>query len=258
MPLDAEDVIGYRVYRGPMTGIVNCVTDWVRTDSRKCRYFACLNPHSADLASRDPFFHNSLNCAEFLTADGIGIVYASRILGGRIRERITGMDVFQGVSEALNRDGGASCFFLGSTNETLEVIRKKMARDYPNIRVAGTYSPPFRPEFTDEDNERMVTAINACSPDLLWVGMTAPKQEKWLCAHKDVLDVKFAGPIGAVFDFYVGNIDRAGPVWQKMGLEWLPRLVQEPRRLWRRVLVTGPRFILRTLHYRFSRSASSR
>ncbi len=256
MPLDCEDVVGYQVYCGPMHEIVNCVTNWVRTDRRNCRYFACLNPHSADIASRDPFFHNSLNCAEFLTADGIGVVYASRILGGRIRDRITGMDVFQGVNEALNSESGASCFFLGSTDETLEQIRRKMAVDYPNITVAGTYSPPFKPEFSDEDNLRMVAAINECAPDVLWVGMTAPKQEKWLHAHRSELDVNFAGPIGAVFDFFVGNIDRAGPGWQKLGLEWLPRLVQEPRRLWRRALVSGPRFMIRTLRYRLKRSKS--
>jgi N-acetylglucosaminyldiphosphoundecaprenol N-acetyl-beta-D-mannosaminyltransferase len=239
-----------------MPEIVNCVTDWVQTDSRICRYFACLNPHSVEIASSDPFFHNSLNCADFLTADGIGIVYASRVLGGTIRDRITGTDVFHGVNEALNREGGTSCFFLGSTEETLDQVRNRMAEDYPNITVAGTYSPPFKPEFTDEDNQAMVAAINACSPDVLWVGMTAPKQEKWLCALRDQLDVKFAGPIGAVFDFYAGNIQRAGPAWQKLGLEWLPRLVQEPRRLWRRVFMTGPKFLVRTLRYRFLRAST--
>jgi N-acetylglucosaminyldiphosphoundecaprenol N-acetyl-beta-D-mannosaminyltransferase len=253
MPLDTEDVVGYQVYCGPKHEIVNCVTEWVRTDRKDCRYFACLNPHSAEIAKSDPFFHNSLSCADFLTADGVGIVYASKILGGKIRERITGTDVFLGVTEALNRRGGASCFFLGSTEKTLEKIRQKMATEFPGIEVAGVYSPPFKAEFSDEDNEKMVAAINACSPDILWVGMTAPKQERWIHAHQAELNVTFAGPIGAVFDFFVGNIERAGPGWQKMGLEWLPRLLQEPRRLWRRVFVSGPGFLLRTIRYRFSR-----
>jgi N-acetylglucosaminyldiphosphoundecaprenol N-acetyl-beta-D-mannosaminyltransferase len=256
MPLDTEDVVGYQVYCGRKPEIVNCVTDWVQTDDNKCRYFACLNPHSAELAAADPVFHNSLICADFLTADGVGVIYASKLLGGSIRERITGMDVFLGVNEALNRAEGATCFFLGSTEETLQQIRQKMAERFPNITVAGSYSPPFKAEFSDQDNEAMIAAINACSPDILWVGMTAPKQEKWLLTNKSRLDVKFAGPIGAVFDFFVGNIARAGPGWQRLGLEWLPRLVQEPRRLWRRALVSGPKFMMRALQYRLKRTSS--
>lgn len=256
MPLDSEDVVGYQVYCGPKREIVNCVTDWFKTDRKDCRYFACLNPHSVEIAARDPFFHKSLSCADFLTADGVGIVYASKILGGRIRHRITGMDVFLGVNEALDQSGGASCFLLGSTEETLQKVRHKMADVFPNVTVAGTYSPPFKAEFSDEDNKRMIAAINACSPDILWVGMTAPKQEKWINEHRPELDVTFAGPVGAVFDFFVGNIERAGPAWQKLGLEWLPRLIQEPHRLWRRALVSGPRFLLRTIHYRFFRAQS--
>jgi len=253
MPLDSEDVVGYQVYCGPKREIVNCVTDWVKTDRKDCRYFACLNPHSVEIAARDPSFHNSLSCADFLTADGVGIVLASRVLGGKIADRITGSDVFLGVNEVLNRDGGATCFFLGSTKETLLKIRQKMANEFPNVTVAGTYSPPFKAEFSDEDNQRIIAAINACSPDVLWVGLTAPKQEKWIHEHQSKLDVTFAAPVGAVFDFFVGNIERAGPAWQKIGLEWLPRLVQEPRRLWRRVFVSGPGFLIRIIRYRFSR-----
>ena len=256
MHLDCEDVVGYQVYCGPKREIVNCVTEWIKTKRKNCRYFACLNPHSAEIAAGDSFFHNALSCADFLTADGIGVVYASRILGGRIRQRITGTDVFLGVCEALNRQGGASCFFLGSTEETLQKVRQKMADVFPNITIAGVYSPPFKAEFSAADNEKMIAAINACSPDVLWVGMTAPKQEKWIYTHRSKLDVAFAGPIGAVFDFFVGNVARAGPAWQKLGLEWLPRLIQEPRRLWRRVLVSGPRFLVRTIRYRLSQSRS--
>jgi N-acetylglucosaminyldiphosphoundecaprenol N-acetyl-beta-D-mannosaminyltransferase len=160
------------------------------------------------------------------------------------------MDVFLGVCGAMNQAQRGSCFFLGSTNETLEKIRREMAVRFPNVEVAGTYSPPFRPEFTDSDNAEMIRAINAASPDVLWVGLTAPKQEKWIEAHRAELDVNFAGPIGAAFDFFVGNIRRVSPFWQDLGFEWFPRLVQEPRRLWRRSLVSAPRFFWRTLTYR--------
>lgn len=249
MSLSSEDIVGYQVCDTTRAEIVNCVTNWVRENKRDCRYFACVNPHAIEMAAEDKIFHNSFTCADFLTADGIGVVYASRLLGGNIRSRITGTDVFLDVSSALNEIGG-SCYFLGSTEETLAKIRTEMAARFPNVRIAGTYSPPFRPEFTSEDNRKMVDAINEAAPDVLWVGLTAPKQEKWILAHRDQLAVNFAGPIGAAFDFFVGNIKRAGPTLQNMGLEWLPRLLQEPKRLWRRTLVSGPKFMLRTLRYR--------
>jgi len=253
MKLGFEDVVGYEVCDGTRADVVNCVTNWLHEDRRDCRYFACLNPHAAEIASDDRIFHNSLTCADFLTADGIGIVYASRILGGRIRQRITGMDVFLGVMESMDRLGDKSVFFLGSTEETLEKIRSKIKDEFPNVVIAGTYSPPFKPQFDDSDNRKMIEAINDSGADVLWVGLTAPKQEKWIYEHRDSLNVNFAGPIGAAFDFFVGNIDRAGPTVQAMGLEWLPRLLQEPRRLWRRMLISAPKFLLRTIRYRLAK-----
>lgn len=255
MPLQSEDVIGYQVSTNTIADVVTCVGEWLVEDKRECRYFACLNPHAAEIAAIDNRFQESLHSADFLTADGIGVVYASRILGGKIRNRITGMDVFLGVTEFMNKSESGSCFFLGSTEETLEKISQTMAGKFPNVRLAGTYSPPFKPEFSDEDNQDMIRAINDASPDVLWIGLTAPKQEKWLLDHRSQLDVRFAGPIGAAFDFFVGNIDRVGPFWQNLGFEWLPRLFQEPRRLWRRSLVSAPRFLLRTLRYRLSRKS---
>ena len=125
-----------------------------------------------------------------------------------------------------------------------------MAIDFPNIQVVGVYAPLYKDEFTVEDNEKMIAAINAVNPDVLWVGMTAPKQEKWIYQNKKQLEVKFIGAIGAVFDFYAGNIKRSHPFFQKLGLEWLPRLLQEPRRLWRRNFISNPKFMLRVLKER--------
>lgn len=254
MHLKSEDIVGYQVCGEPISDVVNCVTDWILADERQCRYFACLNPHAVEIAASDQSFHNSLTCADFLTADGIGVVYASRLLGGRLKGRITGMDVFLGVSNAMNARGAGSVFFLGSTEETLEKIRAEMSSRFPAVQIAGTYSPPFRPEFSAQDNEEMIRVVNAAAPDVLWVGLTAPKQEKWIHAHRERLRVNFAGPIGAAFDFFVGNIRRVSPYWQDLGFEWLPRLIQEPRRLWRRSLVSAPRFLLRTLKYRYSKA----
>jgi N-acetylglucosaminyldiphosphoundecaprenol N-acetyl-beta-D-mannosaminyltransferase len=107
----------------------------------------------------------------------------------------------------------------------------------------GSLSPPFKPAFSVADSERMVEAVNASGAEVLWVGLTAPKQEKWIREQQGRLAVRFAGPIGAAFDFYAGRIRRAGPTLQRLGLEWLPRLLQEPRRLWRRMGISAPRFV---------------
>jgi N-acetylglucosaminyldiphosphoundecaprenol N-acetyl-beta-D-mannosaminyltransferase len=191
-------------------------------------------------------YRNALLSADLLTPDGTGIVLASRIFGGCIRSRITGTDIYVGVCKLLN-DSKRSVFFLGSTEENLSAIRAKMSKEYPNIRIAGTYSPPFKTSFSPNDNDLMIRAINDAHPDVLWVGMTAPKQEKWVHENLFRLDVGFVGAVGAVFDFYTENVKRSHPAFQRLGLEWLPRLVKEPRRLWRRNFISTPIFVLWSL-----------
>ncbi len=212
------------------------------------KYFVCLNPHSYEVAQEDLVFKTALLDADIIVPDGVGIIAASRILGGIIRERITGYDIFEGVTSSLNQSEGLSCFFLGSTEENLKIIKKKMGEEFPGVMVAGCYSPPFKKEFDEEDNRRMIDIINNASPDVLWVGMTAPKQEKWIYRHKNKMtSVKFIGAIGAVFDFYSGTVKRSHPFFQRCGLEWLPRFLKQPRRLWKRNLISNPRFLLRVM-----------
>ncbi len=215
------------------------------------RWLACANPHSLEVARADAAFAAALHAADLLVPDGVGMVLASRILGGRIRARVTGSDIFLGLNAALSARGGTSCFFLGSTDENLAAIRDRMAADFPGVRVAGVYSPPFRDEFTDADDAAMVAAVNAAAPDVLWVGMTALKQEKWLHRNLAQLEtVRFAAAVGAVFDFYTGRVRRSHPAFRRLGLEWLPRLLRQPRRLWRRNFVSNPRFLMRVIWQR--------
>jgi N-acetylglucosaminyldiphosphoundecaprenol N-acetyl-beta-D-mannosaminyltransferase len=164
-------------------------------------------------------------------------------LGGRLHERVAGHDIFKGLHERLNQQSGFKVFFLGSSERTLALIRERIKRDYPNINVVGTYSPPFKPEFSGEENDAMIQAINQAKPDVLWVGMTAPKQEKWIFKNKARLNVKFVGAIGAVFDFYAGTVNRAPVIFQKLGMEWFYRLIREPRRMWRRYIVNNFKYI---------------
>jgi N-acetylglucosaminyldiphosphoundecaprenol N-acetyl-beta-D-mannosaminyltransferase len=206
-------------------------------------WLACLNPHSYAVALEDQAFLEALRSADWLIPDGVGVVLAGRLLGASIPERVTGSDIFYGLHHRMNATGGYSVFFLGASEETLALIRARMAVDYPAIRVAGTYSPPFKPEYSAAELDEMITAVNAARPDVLWVGMTAPKQEKWIFQNLHRLDVKFAGAVGAVFDFYVGKVKRSHPAFQELGLEWLPRLLRQPVRLWRRTFVSAPIFV---------------
>ena len=133
--------------------------------------------------------------------------------------------------------------FMGSSERVLRLIRERAAEDYPNLEIV-TYSPPYKAEFTEEDNRTIIKAINEAKPDLLWIGMTAPKQEKWTYQHWKELDIDcHVGTIGAVFDFYAGTATRAPNWWQQHGLEWLYRLMIEPRRMWRRYVIGNPLFL---------------
>ena len=133
--------------------------------------------------------------------------------------------------------------FMGSSQKVLDLIVKRAAKVYPHLKVV-TYSPPYKPEFSDEDNTAIIEAINNANPDLLWIGMTAPKQEKWTYSHWKDLNIHcHVGTIGAVFDFFAGTVERAPIWWQEHGLEWLYRLLKEPKRMWRRYIIGNTLFL---------------
>ena len=148
---------------------------------------------------------------------------------------------------------GSRCFYLGSSERTLRKITNRIKRQYPNI-ILGTYSPPYKPQFSDEDNEQMIAAVNSFKPDVLFVGMTAPKQETWAFEHKNNLDAKIICSIGAVFDFFAGTVRRPSKFWINLGLEWFIRLLKEPKRMSRRYLYYGPVFVYLMLKYKLGTS----
>ena len=213
-----------------------------------------VNAHSFVVAQKDRAFAKALTSADALLPDGISIVKACRWLRTKNApaEKIAGADLFAYEMGKLEEKGG-TCFFLGSSPSTLDKIAERAAKDYPHIDIK-TYSPPYKAVFTPEENQAMVDAVNAADPDLLWVGMTAPKQEKWLHDHWPELDIRcHAGAIGAVFDFFAGTVERAPQKWIDLGLEWLYRFLKEPRRTWRRYLVNNPKFLGLVLKEKFSR-----
>lgn len=235
-------ILGYPVSHLGLRGDVSQAQ--ILIDSgRNGYYMACANPHSLVVASHDQCFRRALKEADLIIPDGVGILVAARILNFPIVERVAGFEFFQRLSKSLSDKGGARYFFLGSSDHVLNLVKQKINLEFPNITVCGTLSPPFKPEFSAEENAVMVARVNAAKPDVLWVGMTAPKQEKWIYENRDKLEVPFSGAIGAVFDFYAGTKPRSSVFWQRIGLEWFPRFLREPRRLWERNMKSTPIFL---------------
>ena len=242
--IPTENILGYPVATLGREECAEEIFSWI-TGSGRRKYFVCANPHSLVIADSDLEFKESMINADMITPDGSGILVASKVLNGSITQKVSGSAIFRELSKLLNESGNYSCFFLGSTEEVLSLMKRKMSELYPNIKVAGVYSPPFKSEFDVDDNKKMIDAVNKAAPDVLWVAMTAPKQEKWVFQNKDRLEVKFIGPVGAVFDFFTGKVPRSHPFFIKTGLEWLPRLLRQPQRLWRRMLISAPKYIYR-------------
>lgn len=216
-----------------------------------------INAHSFNVAQKDELFAEALSKGGYLLPDGASIVKACQWLKAksRTKERIAGWDLFAFEMDRLERKSEKQMvngeklrvMFMGSSEKVLALIRKRAAVDYPHLEVI-TYSPPYKPEFSEEDNAAIIKAINDANPDLLWIGMTAPKQEKWAYANWKELQIHcHVGTIGAVFDFYAGTARRAPMWWQEHSLEWLYRLIKEPKRMWRRYVIGVPLFLLNVL-----------
>ena len=230
--------------------------DYGAMDSRNDGSMEEGNHGAMDLRNQESM---GQGCVKYLIPDGASIIKACKLLKGKSmpKERIAGWDLFEFEMNKLDgfkelRINGDTekrkkVMFMGSSEKVLGLIKQRAAVDYPNLEVI-TYSPPYKPEFSEEDNAAIIKAINDADPDLLWIGMTAPKQEKWTYSHWKELKIHcHVGTIGAVFDFYAGTAQRAPMWWQDHSLEWLYRLCIEPRRMWRRYLLGNPLFVLNIL-----------
>jgi len=209
-----------------------------------------INAHSFNVAQKDDLFAEALMKGDFLIPDGASIVKACGWLKAKSRpsERIAGWDLFEFEMKRLNsKDEKRRVMFMGSSEMVLEKIKERAAIDYPNLEVV-TYSPPYKTEFSEDDDALITGAINRANPDLLWIGMTAPKQEKWAYRHWNELNIHcHVGTIGAVFDFYAGTAKRAPKWMQNHSLEWFYRLIKEPKRMWRRYLIGNGLFLKNVL-----------
>ena len=209
--------------------------------SAKKVLISTINQYSYCIAKKDFLFKNALSNSDVLLPDGMAIVWATKFLYGKKIKKNAGSDVHKFLLKKLNETSG-SCFYLGSSPETLSRIKERVSVEFPNINIE-VHSPAFKPNFSALESEQMIKVVNNFKPDVLFVGMTAPKQEKWSYEHKEQLDAKIICSVGAVFDFYAGTVERPNKIWRDNGLEWFGRLLKEPKRLWKRYLYYGLIFL---------------
>lgn len=212
-------------------------------ERRRQVVFACANSNAINVSRHDSVFREALIDADHLVADGSGVSAIARLAGKNVGPRVIGQQYYQAVMARLCSRNQGRVFYFGSSQKVLDLIRQRFADEYPGLTFCGAISPPFG-DWARELNDEFVETINAARPDVLWVGMTAPKQEKWVFNNRHNLKVPVIGSIGAVFDFFAGTV-APSPAWiRKCGLEALYRLAVEPRRLWRRVLISNVTFLL--------------
>ena len=210
-----------------------------------------ISPNSYGISVSNPDMNDALKGADFLVLDGWYFELLPLLRYGKAVKRITGWDCFMYYANKLNASSG-KMFLLGSTEKTLSLMKANMAKDFPNVKVEA-YSPPFKPLFSEEDNAKMHEIINAFEPDVLVVGMTAPKQEIWAYNNKAFCNFHVSIAVGNVFDWYAGNTKRPNVFWQKIGMEWLIRIFYRPeifRRNIRNQMCFFRHLVLDLLHIR--------
>ena len=222
--------------------VMAIMSHWIDSEPDRMHHLVNTGMHGIMEAHKDKSFGASLDAAELLAPDGILAILVARFHGHRIKKQDTGPDLLWRFSEVANRLS-YKYFFYGDTDETLELLSSKINAEFPGLRIVGAVSPPFRPLTPEEDTE-MVAKINQAKPDVLWVGLGMPAQDQWIYDHRQVLNVPVAVGTGASFKFIAGTASRAPKLVRNLGFEWLWRLAHEPKRVWRRVVLDAPRFIL--------------
>ena len=212
------DTLGFRVFSDEL--------DLISINNIPAKVINTISPNSYGLSTKDSAFNESLKKSDYLVLDGVYFAFASILLQWKNIKKNQGPDVFDYFINRLQEEKGKA-FFLGSSDETLEKIKIRILKEYPNIK-AGFYSPPFKPEFDICDNNKMIEAVNEFEPNILFVGMTCPKQEKWSVKHKEFLKTGLIISIGNVFDWFAGTQAAIHPIWYKLRMAWLIRIFLRP------------------------------
>jgi N-acetylglucosaminyldiphosphoundecaprenol N-acetyl-beta-D-mannosaminyltransferase len=235
------DVLGVGISAIDPVDALNEITRWIDEGDQ---HYACITGmHGVMEAQGDPDLLRIHNDSGLTTPDGMPMVWAARFAGAANVQRVYGPDLMLAVCERAAEQGWGS-YLYGATDEVLEQLKQNLTDRYPGLRIVGSYSPPFR-VMTPEEDDAAVRAINESGAQIVWVGLSTPKQERWMSAHVDRVNAAALIGVGAAFDMHAGNL-RQAPKWmQRAGLEWFFRLVSEPRRLWRRYVINIPRFLFK-------------
>ncbi len=239
---ESVNILGIQVTSEPLAEVLAAIRKVLREDERKGLYVCATSVHGVIESRRDPHLKETLNQAFINLPDGRPLAVVGRWLGPRFVERIKGYDLFPTVCE-MTLDMNVRHFFYGGKEGVAEALAQKMGQRFPGLKVAGTYSPPFRP-LKEAEKDEVVNLINVSNVDIIWVGLSTPKQENWIREFHEKLNVNLLFSVGAAFDYHTGGI-KPEPLWMdKVGLEWCYRLISEPRRLWKRYLKIVPTFVL--------------
>lgn len=232
-------VLGVPVHCVDAQGAITYIGRWIEQRGRT-RWIAVTSSHGIVEGFKKTDFRNILESASLSVPDGM---WTARVAGKKLSSlprRVRGADLlFKFCSLASRR--GYSNFFYGDTEEVLAVLRARLLSQFPSLKIPGVYSPPFRP-LTSQEDAAIVSRINEASPDVLWVGLGLPKQERWIYEHLDRLQVPVIVAVGAAFKFVAGTVKPAPRPISNLGLEWLWRLLSEPKKCWHRSLIYGPQF----------------
>lgn len=258
---DRGDVLGVNVSAIAMDDAIATIEHWI--DQGRREYVCVTGVHGVMECRRDPLLRKIHNEAGMVTPDGVPLVHFLRLIGKKRTQRVYGPDLMREMTAVSGRRGYRQ-FYYGGDVGVAERLKETLVRSVPELPVAGTFCPPFR-EMTPAEDREIVDLINAARPDIVWVGLSTPKQERWMAAHLGRIEAPVMIGVGAAFDFLAGT-KRQAPKWmQRHGLEWLFRLCSEPQRLWRRYAYIVPGFaflaageLLRRAAGRPARNALSR
>lgn len=233
------NILGVGISAITMDDALTQIQHWIETGKR--RYVSVCVVHTIMECQLDPKMRKAVNSAGMATPDGMPLVWLGNWRNGGNVSRVYGPDLMLALCE-LSVMQGYSHYFYGGADGVPELLAETMQARFPGMNVVGAYSPPFR-TLTEEEDEEITEQINQAAPDIIWVGLGTPKQDLWMAAHRDKLKAPVLIGVGAAFDFHTGRIPQAPSWMQTRGLEWLFRLFQEPRRLWRRYIIYNPLFI---------------
>jgi N-acetylglucosaminyldiphosphoundecaprenol N-acetyl-beta-D-mannosaminyltransferase len=234
------DVLGVGISAIDPDDALGEVTRWI--DNGIQHYVCVTGVHGVMESQGDAELLRIHNESGLTTPDGMPMVWAARLAGAKNTQRVYGPDLMLAVCERAAQRGWG-CFLYGATDEVLDQLRSNLSDRYPGLKIVGTHSPPFRP-LTPEEDAAVIREINDSGAQIVWVGLSTPKQERWMASHVRRVNAPALFGVGAAFDIHAGNLKQAPRWMQRSGLEWLFRLASEPRRLWRRYAVNNPRFVL--------------